>query len=221
MLKSIFAIASVLLLTGCAVQGPSFKQIEASLPAIKEGYGRVYFMNAGRPHARVAVDKQVVGECKIGAFFWEDLTAGTHVVTVDSPNDFGAWDESLEVIPGQDHFIRITPRRGQTVANALFGPLGYLVESSIASEGQSGTFQAEALNPQEGQAARSKLVYFRETPSAKEPSSIEDRRSSATESQTILNPTRPTPGKNTCSVDQVLAMKSAGMMEQQIKAACK
>ena len=120
-------MALLVVLTGCAVQGPRFKQIEASLPAIEEGYGRVYFMNAGGPHARVAIDKQVVGECKIGAFFWEDLTAGTHVVTVDTPNYFGAWDEPLEVIAGQDHFIRITPRKGQAVANALFGPIGYLV----------------------------------------------------------------------------------------------
>lgn len=230
MFKRIAAIFFVVLFTGCAAKGPTFQQIQPSIPAVREGYGRLYFMNPGRPHARVAVDKNQIGECKFGAFFWEDVPVGAHVVTLDNSGDFGAWDEPIEVSAGQEQFILIKPRRGQAIANGLFGPLGLLAEAAIATEGKSGSFQAEILPADEGAKVRSELVYFREGDSkgqapsavpvvAAAKSDVVDEKVSPPSPKTKASDTSHTVGG--CSVEQVLSMKSAALSDSQIRAACK
>ena len=117
-------------------------------------------MNLAPKHARITVDKNQIGECKYGAFFWEDLPAGAHVATVDNRGDFGAWDEPVEVSAGQDNFILIKSRREQRVAFGLFGPLSLLAEATIATEGKSGSFQVEIFTAERGNEVRSELFFF-------------------------------------------------------------
>jgi hypothetical protein len=230
MIKRIFTIFFLVVLTGCAAKGPTFQQIQPSIPAVREGYGRLYFMNPGRPHARVAIDKNMIGECKYGAFFWEDIPAGAHVVTLDNSGDFGAWDEPIEVSAGQEYFMLIKPRSGPAMAQFLLGPLGVLAEAAIATEGKSGSFQAKILPPDEGAKVRSELVYFREghllgdvssvapvVAPAKPPAAVEKVSPAS-------HKTKPTDSSHTvggCSVEQVLSMKSAALSDSQIRAACK
>jgi hypothetical protein len=230
MTKRIATIFFVVVLTGCAAKGPTYQQIQPSIPAIREGYGRLYFMKPGPKHARVAIDKNPIGECKYGAFFWEDIPVGPHVITLDNSGDFGAWEEPVEVSAGQEHFILIKPRRGQAIANGLFGPLGLLAEATVATEGKSGSFQAEILPADEGAKVRSELVYFREGyPLRESPSvvpvaapakatAVADKVSPASE-KTKPADTFLTVGG--CSVEQVLSMKSAALSDSQIRAACK
>jgi hypothetical protein len=231
MFKRIVAIFFVVLFTGCAAKGPTFQQIQPSIPAVREGYGRLYFMNPGRPHARVAVDKNQIGECKFGAFFWEDVPAGAHVVTLDNSGDFGAWDEPIEVSAGQEQFILIKPRRGQAIANGLFGPLGLLAEAAIATEGKSGSFQAEILPADQGAKVRSELVYFREgaplgdssaaAPPVVAPAKTPEVADKVSPASVKAKPSDTSHSVGGCSVEQVLSMKSAALSDSQIRAACK
>lgn len=69
MLKRIVTFLFVVIVTGCAAKGPSYHQILPTIPVLSQGYGRLYFMNSLTPHARVEVDKNLIGECKFGAFF--------------------------------------------------------------------------------------------------------------------------------------------------------
>ena len=187
-------------------------------------------MNPAPKHARITVDKNQIGECKYGAFFWEDVPAGAHIVTVDNSGDFGAWDEPVEVSAGQEHFILLKSRRGQRVALGLFGPLGLLAEAAIATEGKSGSFQVEILTAERGNEVRSELVFFREGYSVGQPPSsapvIAPPRTTIAAEKAPQEPTQKKPTKATrsiggCSVEQILSMKGADLSDSQIKAACK
>lgn len=230
--KGIAVFVSILFLSGCVATatGPFFQQIQPNIPALSEEHGRLYFMNPGLPHAQITVDKNQIGECKYGAFFWEDLPAGAHVVTVNASGDFGAWDEPIEVFAGHEHFILFKPRRGQAIAQGLFGLPGLLVEAAIATKGKSGSFQVEVLDVARGTEVRSNLVFFREGHSVgQHPPSVPvvaPPPTTGAEEKAPQAPTQKKPPKATrsiggCSVEQILSMKGADLSDSQIKAACK
>ncbi len=222
-----------LLSVGCAAKGPSFFQIESSIPVIPPGYGRLYFLNPIRKHARLFLDKQEIGECKYGAFFWEDVPAGSHVITADTWGDFGAWDQSIEVAAAADHFILIKERRAPMIALALLGVVGAVGEAALATESKSGPFEIEVLDPIRGKEVRSQLAFYREG-DAKLPDSqsvavqqpalgivkvtaSEDRSTSSVGPGTA----KPSAADGECSMEQVLAMKGAGLSDSKIRAACR
>lgn len=78
--------AIALLLTACAATGPKFIEVQASLPALRVGEGRVFFYRdastmgaALRPDVRL--DGQVVGAPQPGSFFFVDRPAGRHTAS--------------------------------------------------------------------------------------------------------------------------------------------
>lgn len=82
--KSVFALIAVAAaLTGCAASGPSHKEVEAKMPALKADQGRVFFYRpasivGGALNPDIKLDGVVVGESKQGGFFYVDTAAGKH-----------------------------------------------------------------------------------------------------------------------------------------------
>lgn len=76
-------LACAALLSGCAASGPTYQSMEAALPALKPGQGRVYFYRpAGVVGAAVQpalrFDGVVVGQSRPNGFFFVDTGAGSH-----------------------------------------------------------------------------------------------------------------------------------------------
>jgi hypothetical protein len=75
-----------LLLAGCAATGPKFAEVEANLPALRAGEGRIYIfrentgMGAGvRPDVRL--NGEVVGAPQPGSFFFVDKPVGHYTAS--------------------------------------------------------------------------------------------------------------------------------------------
>ncbi len=81
---SVFAMVAVAAsLVGCAASGPSQKEMEAKMPALKADQGRVYFYRnasfvGGGLAPDIKLDGAVVGESKQGGFFYVDTASGKH-----------------------------------------------------------------------------------------------------------------------------------------------
>jgi hypothetical protein len=230
--KKVFAALIVIVcFSGCGPKGPSFYQIEKTLPSLQPSYGRLYFLNTSSKEARLAIDKESISKCRSGAFFWEDIQVGTHEVTADTWGDLGAWYQKIEVMAGQDHYIRIKDRKAASVATALFGVVGLLAEAATATEGQSGPFEVEVLDEIKGKEERSKLVFLREgnNPKSNVPAPAAVVTQTTAQKANITQKTdvqairreESLKAQGNCSVDQILSMKTSGLQDKQIKAACK
>jgi hypothetical protein len=78
-LAGIAAIAAVL--GGCAASGAKFQEMAGSMPSLKPGEGRIFFLRSSsivgaaiQPEIRL--NGQVVGQSKPGGFFYVDRAAG-------------------------------------------------------------------------------------------------------------------------------------------------
>ncbi len=229
------ALIMAVLFSGCGPKGPSFFQIENTIPALLPTHGRLYFLNTSGKQARLAIDKESIGKINSSSFFWEDLPAGRKVITADTWGDFGAWNQSVDVVAGQDHYIRIKNRRAASIALGLFGVVGQIAEAASATEGQSGPFEIEVVDVITGKEERAKLVFSRESspnqgheralPKVPPPSASEVEVNKTTSPRAVVSQ-RATSKKEiekqgNCSVEQILSMKSSGLLDTQIKAACK
>lgn len=73
----------VAVLAGCASEGPTQAEIEAAMPALKPGYGRIYFLRApafiGAPiQPEILLNNQAVGRSQPRGFFFVDRPAGAY-----------------------------------------------------------------------------------------------------------------------------------------------
>ncbi len=223
--KVLGALILVVCVSGCSPKGPSFYQIESTIPSLQPSYGRLYFLNTSGQAARLAINKESIGKCRSGAFFWEEVQGGTHVVTADTWGELGAWNHKIVVIAGQDHYIRIKNRKAASVATALFGVVGNLAEAAVAKEGQSGPFEVEVLDEIEGKEERSKLVFLREgyNPKFNVPavSSVSPKATAQNTDVQAIKREEALQVQGNCSVEQILSMKTSGLQDKQIKAACR
>jgi len=79
-LLAMVALAAVL--AGCA-SGPNQTDLETAMPAIKPGYGRIYFLRSsaffGSPlQPEILLNNQVVGRSRARGFFFVDRPAGAY-----------------------------------------------------------------------------------------------------------------------------------------------
>ena len=70
------------ILAGCA-SGPTNADIEVAMPALKPGYGRIYFLRSsaffGSPvQPEIQLNNQIVGRSKPRGFFFVDRPAGAY-----------------------------------------------------------------------------------------------------------------------------------------------
>jgi hypothetical protein len=76
-------LAVVLVLAGCAATGPKFTEVEANMPTLQEGQGRIVFyrtssMVGAAVQPDIRLNDQVVGTSKPGSFFFVDRPAGRY-----------------------------------------------------------------------------------------------------------------------------------------------
>jgi hypothetical protein len=81
------AFAALLLMMGCASSGPTYEQIESTLPPLAAGQGRIYLFLTGATEIpsffpQLTVDGAPVGELRPNTYLYVDRPEGVHVVGV-------------------------------------------------------------------------------------------------------------------------------------------
>ncbi|CAG2150537.1 DUF2846 domain-containing protein [Cupriavidus plantarum] len=111
---------AVSLMAGCA-SGVKHSEMAASLPTLKQGEGRVYFMRSAsmfgaaiQPDIRLNGD--VVGESKPGGFFFVDRPAGKYVASTSTETEKTI---SFALDAGETKYIRSYPTFGVVVGRVV------------------------------------------------------------------------------------------------------
>jgi len=81
------ACAALLLWIGCASGGPTYEQIESTLPPLAAGQGRIYLFLTGATEIpsffpQLTVDGAPVGELRPNTYLYVDRPEGVHVIGV-------------------------------------------------------------------------------------------------------------------------------------------
>ena len=81
-LKTFLALFVVVVLAGCAAEGPLHKEVAASIPTIPAGKGRIYFYRAdtmmgAAVTSDITFNGRVVGKSERGGFFFVDEKPGS------------------------------------------------------------------------------------------------------------------------------------------------
>lgn len=111
------ALALAWLLAGCAATGPKFAEVEASIPTLRAGEGRVYFYRdvsgvgaAVKPDIRL--NGQVVGSVAPGGFFFVDRPAGTYTASSSTETDTSV---QFQLADGQSAYLQFSITMGLMV----------------------------------------------------------------------------------------------------------
>jgi len=121
-LRSLALFAAVLV-AGCAT-GMKHEQMASSMPAIKSGEGRVYFLRSSSMvgaalQPEIRLDQQVVGQSKPGGFFYVDRPAGNHVASATTEAEKTV---SFTLDPGETKYIRSSVGFGLLVGRVILEP---------------------------------------------------------------------------------------------------
>lgn len=86
MLRRALGACLALLLSACAATGPKFIEVEASLPEVRPGEGRIFIFRehstvGGGVRPDIRLNGQVVGSPPGGGFFFVDRPAGRYTAT--------------------------------------------------------------------------------------------------------------------------------------------
>jgi len=111
MLIATMAVTS--LLAGCA-SGVKHSEMAASIPTVKAGEGRIYFLRSAsmfgaaiQPDNRL--NNEVVGESKPGGFFFVDRPAGKYVASAATETEKTL---SFVLDAGETKYVRSSPSLG-------------------------------------------------------------------------------------------------------------
>ncbi|WP_416050100.1 DUF2846 domain-containing protein [Cupriavidus basilensis] len=113
-------MAMSLLMAGCA-SGVKHSDMAASIPTIKPGEGRIYFLRSAsmfgaaiQPDLRL--NGQVVGESKPGGFFFVDRPAGKYVASAATETEKTL---SFALDGGETKYVRSSPSMGLMVGRVV------------------------------------------------------------------------------------------------------
>ena len=108
------------LMAGCA-SGVKHSEMAASIPTIKPGEGRIYFLRSAsmfgaaiQPDLRL--NSQVVGESKPGGFFFVDRPAGKYVASASTETEKTL---SFVLDGGETKYVRSSPSIGLMVGRVV------------------------------------------------------------------------------------------------------
>jgi hypothetical protein len=109
-----FACALIFALGACATGGAKYQDMASSMPKLKVGDGRVYFLRSAsivgaaiQPDIRL--NGQVVGSSKPGGFFYVDRPAGTYKAATATETENAA---SFALGAGETKYLRTSPALG-------------------------------------------------------------------------------------------------------------
>jgi hypothetical protein len=116
-IRPLLALVMLLaVLTGCA-SGPKHADIDYAIPAIKPGYGRIYFLRSsafiGSPvQPEIKLNGQVIGRSRPRGFFFVDRPAGPYMASSSTSVSSGL---TFDLYPAEVKYVRTE------VTIALFG----------------------------------------------------------------------------------------------------
>jgi len=108
MIRPLLALGMlVAMLAGCA-SGPKHADINDAMPAIKPGYGRIYFLRSsaliGSPvQPEVKLNNQVVGRSRARGFFFVDRPAGPYMASSATSVSSSL---TFDLYPGEVKYVR-------------------------------------------------------------------------------------------------------------------
>jgi Protein of unknown function (DUF2846) len=102
------ALVCLAAMLGACASGPKLAEMQASIPAVKAGEGRIYFYRSGSMmgaaiQPKIMVNGKVVGESKPGGFFFVDLPPGAVEVSTSTEVEKKL---SLTLDGGQTRYVR-------------------------------------------------------------------------------------------------------------------
>lgn len=108
------------LLAGCA-SGVKHAEMAASMPTLKPGEGRIYFLRSASMFGAaiqpdIRLNSQVVGESKPGGFFFVDRTAGKYVAAASTETEKTL---SFVLDAGETKYVRSSPSLGLMVGRVV------------------------------------------------------------------------------------------------------
>ncbi|WP_149135823.1 DUF2846 domain-containing protein [Cupriavidus campinensis] len=113
-------IALSFLMAGCA-SGVKHSEMASSIPSLKSGEGRVYFLRSAsmfgaavQPDLRL--NNEVVGESKPGGFFFVDRPAGKYVASAATETEKTL---SFVLDSGETKYVRSSPSMGLMVGRVV------------------------------------------------------------------------------------------------------
>jgi len=118
MLLATVAVTS--LLAGCA-SGVKHSEMAASLPSVKAGEGRIYFMRSASMFGAaiqpdIRLNNEVVGESKPGGFFFVDRPAGKYIASASTETEKTL---SFVLDAGETKYVRSSPSLGLMVGRVV------------------------------------------------------------------------------------------------------
>jgi hypothetical protein len=86
------AACVALLLAACAATGPQFAEVEASLPPLRAGEGRIFVFRSASPvgaalRPDVRINGDVAGTPQVGSFFFVDRPAGHYTASARTESE--------------------------------------------------------------------------------------------------------------------------------------
>jgi hypothetical protein len=86
------AACVALLLAACAATGPKFAEVEASLPPLRAGEGRIFVFRSmstvgGALRPDVRINGEVAGTPQVGSFFFVDRPAGRYTASARTESE--------------------------------------------------------------------------------------------------------------------------------------
>jgi hypothetical protein len=109
-----------LVLAGCA-SGIKHKDMAASMPSLKSGEGRIYFLRSASMvgaaiQPEVRLNGHVVGVSRPGGFFFVDRPAGNYVASAATETEKQA---SFVLNAGETKYVRTSPSFGIVVGRIV------------------------------------------------------------------------------------------------------
>lgn len=119
-LKAGFAAFALALLAGCAT-GVKHSDMQAGMPSLKAGDGRIYFfrsssMMGAAVQPEIRLNGQKVGESKPGGFFYIDRPAGNHAASSSTETEKTV---SFTLQSGETKYIRSSVSMGLMVGRVV------------------------------------------------------------------------------------------------------
>lgn len=108
------------LMAGCA-SGVKHSEMASSIPSLKSGEGRVYFLRSASMFGAaiqpdIRLNNEVVGESKPGGFFFVDRPAGKYVAAAATETEKTL---SFALDAGETKYVRSSPSMGLMVGRVV------------------------------------------------------------------------------------------------------
>jgi len=120
--RSLLWVGTLALLAGCAGSGPKFQEMKSSLPVLRQGDGRVFFMRSGSMFGaaiqpEIRLNGEVVGTSVPGGFFFVDRAAGNYEAHASTEVERKL---TFTLAAGETKYVRTSPSFGVLVGRINF-----------------------------------------------------------------------------------------------------